>query len=422
MVEASAEIQHAFRPVVYRDSIEYPESGSVLRVLSADEKGIHGRNPSGVVIDELHTFTTRKQQEFYIGATTAMGGRSNPLLMMISSAGWNRQSVCFELHEYAAQLRAGLRDDPSFLSVCYGAPETADWTDRAVWKQANPALSGPEKFLSLEYLENEFRQAEAMPACQNAFRTFFLNQWVGQRDRFLDLHVWDASRGHTTTLADLDGRTGCIGLDLSAISDLTAMALVVPCRSTTDGWDVFLKCYLPDDALPGHRHEALYRQCEREGLLTLTPGNVVDYRVVERDILQLRTRVSIQGVNIDMRFQRISTATHLSDHGLDVLQMSQTHASFAAPMKALERHVKAGTLHYGGHPLLRMAIDHLVVDIDSHGDAKPSKTRAHEKIDPAVALLMALELAIRHMAPPQPQYAMYFFGPPRLPRGGWRSR
>ena len=353
LVESSPEIQQAFRPIVYRDSIEYPETGSVLRVLSADEKGIHGRNPSALVLDEVHTFTTRKQKEFYIGATTAMGARANPLTVMISSAGWDKQSVCFELHRYAAELRAGLRSDPSFLSVFYGAPENADWTDRAVWRAANPALSGKDAFLSMQYLEDEFRQAEALPSRQNAFRIYFLNQWVGQENRFIDLHVWDASAGHPTTLADLDGRSGFGGLDLSAISDLTAAAILVPCRGTPDAWDIHLKCYLPEASLAGHRHEAAYRQYQRDGWLTLTSGEVIDYRFVESDLIGLSKRLQLKGVNIDARFQGIQTGTVLTEQGLDMREMPQTHAAFAAPMRELERLVKAGKLHHGGNPILR---------------------------------------------------------------------
>ncbi|MBA3639349.1 MAG: hypothetical protein H0W53_08705 [Acidobacteria bacterium] len=234
LVEGSPEILQAFRPIIYRDSIEYPETGSVLKVLSADEKGIHGRNPSGLVLDELHTFSTRKEREFFIGATTAMGARTTPLTVLISSAGFAKDSICYELHTYAAEIRSGVRDDPSFLSVHFGASEKDDWTDRDVWRKANPALSGPAPFLSMQYLEDEFRQAEAMPSRQNAFRTFFLNQWVGQENRFIDLHLWDASIGHPTTDADLPGRTGYVGIDVASVDDLTVAALLMPCRENAD--------------------------------------------------------------------------------------------------------------------------------------------------------------------------------------------
>lgn len=408
MVEASPEIREAFNPVVYRDAIEIPETNSVLRVLSADEKNIHGRNPSALILDELHTFTSRKQREFFIGATTAMGARSNPLTVMITTSGFDKSSVAYELHQYAHEIRTGIRQDPSFLSCYWGAPEEADWTDRNVWRAANPALSGRGAFLSMEYLEAEFLQAEAMPSRQNAFRTFFLNQWVGQEERFIDLNVWDTSQGHRTSLEDTTGRTGYIGLDLSAVSDLTARVLVLPCRETEGAWDVQMACYLPEASLDGHKHSDLYRHYKAGGWLTTTPGDVIDYRYVETEILALAKRLNVRAINVDTRFQGIQVATQLKEHRIDVREFPQTHAAFAAPMKELERLLKAGRLHHGGNPILRWAMDHLVVDIDSHGDAKPSKTRAMEKIDPVVGLLMAIDLAIRQQTvkPREPQ--MFF--------------
>jgi phage terminase large subunit-like protein len=184
--------------------------------------------------------------------------------------------------------------------------------------------------------------------------------------------------------------------------------MVLPCRETDGAWDVYLKSYLPVAALTEHRHADLYRQFRDGGWLTITSGEVVDYRFVETDILDFARRLTVRGVNVDTRFQGIQVATQLQERGLDVREFPQTHASFAAPMKELERLVKTGRLHHGGNPILRWAMDHLVVDIDSHGDAKPSKTRASEKIDPVVALTMALDLAIRQ-PPREPQFQMFIF-------------
>ena len=248
LCSSSPEIQQAFRPIIYRDSIEYPETGSVLRVLSADEKGIHGRNPSALVLDELHTFTTRKQREFYIGATTAMGARTNPLTVLISSAGWDKTSICYELHQDAAEIRAGLRADPSFLSVLDALPRMLTGRIARCGKRRIRRCAGHGHSYRSNIWETEFLQADAMPARQNAFRVFFLNQWVGQEHRFIDMHTWDARTGHATTLADLDGRTGFIGLDLGAISDFTAAALLVRCRQDPESWDVFVRAYLPEDS------------------------------------------------------------------------------------------------------------------------------------------------------------------------------
>ncbi len=175
----------------------------------------------------------------------------------------------------------------------------------------------------------------------------------------------------------------------------------------TRTWDVHLKCYLPESALEKHRHADLYRQFQAGGWLTLTPGEIVDYRFLETDLAALARRLPIRAVHIDARFQGVQVATNLKERGLDVREMSQTHAAYAAPMRELERLVKDGRLHHGGNPVLRWAIDHLVVDIDSNGDAKPSKIRGHEKIDPVVGVLMALDLAIRQGPQREPQIMVF---------------
>ena len=130
-------------------------------------------------MDEVHTLTTPRQREFFAGAMTAQGARSNPVALLITTAGESREGPAWDLHRYTAEIRAGLRSDPSFLSVYYGLPEGADWKDSRLWSQANPAMIGKDAFLSLEYLQSEFRQAEAMPAKEAAFQRLYLNEVAG---------------------------------------------------------------------------------------------------------------------------------------------------------------------------------------------------------------------------------------------------
>jgi phage terminase large subunit-like protein len=183
MVEASPELRAQLK--VYKDVLFDQETLSTFRVLSADVPTKHGLNPHGVVIDELHA---HKSREIWDVMTTAQGTRREPLRLAITTAGFDRESLCYELHVYGQDVRNGVRDDPSFFSVHYGAADGADWTDREVWRKVNPALGD---FLHEEYLEEEFRQALASPARQNTFRRLYLNQWVEQRVRWLDLEVWD---------------------------------------------------------------------------------------------------------------------------------------------------------------------------------------------------------------------------------------
>ena len=189
------------------------------------------------------------------------------------------------------------------------------------------------------------------------------------------------------------------GLDVGAVSDLTPLLWAVPCRSVDGAWDLLMRCFLPETALTYSRNKDLYRSWRDAGWLTVTPGEVVDYRQVTDAILADARRLDIQRLTIDAKFQGIQIATTLADQGIRVAEMSQTHTAFAAPMRELERLVKAGTLHHGGNPILRWCMSNLVVRMDQDGGMKPDKRRSHEKIDAVVSLAMALDGAVRQPLP-----------------------
>jgi phage terminase large subunit-like protein len=286
-----------------------------------------------------------------------------------------------------------------------------------VWKQANPALTGRDRFLSMEYLENEFRLAEALPARQNAFRQLFLNQWVSQEDRWIDMALWQQCHGHPIVASDCDGRKIFGGLDLSAVSDLTALIWLTPCRVTDGAYDVHARFFLPESALERHRNADLYRCFNRDGWLTVTPGNVIDYRLVQAAVVEASKRSELSSLNIDARFQGIQVATTLADQGITTTEMAQTHAAYAASMREFERLLKAGRLHHGGNAVLRWMAENVVVKLDSNGDLKPDKARSHEKIDGICAVAMALDGVIRAQQKREPSFQMIFLGggPSRWP-------
>jgi phage terminase large subunit-like protein len=307
-------------------------------------------------------------------------------------------------------LRAGLRVDPSFLSVYYGAPEGADWKDRATWHLANPALSGPDAFLSLDNLEAEFRMAEALPSREAAFKQLYLNQWMQHENRWIDLGKWDASAGHVTTEADTAGRVAFGGLDVAVVNDLMVVAYALPCPSTEGAFDLFVRCYLPAGTLASHHNQALYQQYERAGYLTVVPGDVIDHGIVEADILRDAQRMTLRALNIDARFQGAQLLRSLQDKGLTVTEMPQTHAAYAEPMREFERLLQAGKLHHGGHPILRWMAENVIVKVDGNGDMRPDRARSREKIDGVVAAVMALDAAIRQPTPKAPEYQILIYG------------
>jgi phage terminase large subunit-like protein len=184
------------------------------------------------------------------------------------------------------------------------------------------------------------------------------------------------------------------------VSDLTPLVWVVPCRHTEGAWDVFVRVFLPEAALHNSRNADLYRSWRDAEWLTLTPGDVVDYRRVTEAILADARQLDIRRLTIDAKFQGVQIAQTLADQGVPVMEMPQTHTAFAAPMKELGHLLKSGMLHHGANPILRWCLANLVVKADHDGGLKPDKRRSHEKIDAVVGVAMALDGVVR-----QPMHA-----------------
>ena len=204
---------------VYRREIRVPKLNGIYRVLSADAPTKHGLNAHGVIFDELHAQPNR---ELWDVLATSMGSRRQPMLVMITTAGYDRESICWEMHQYAQQVLRGDVDDPSFFAYIAAAEQEDDWTSPATWAKANPGLGVTVK---RDYLEAEAQRAKQVPAYQNTFRRLHLNQWTSQESRWLDMTAWDRCGGE---LPDLSGRVCYGGLDLASTTDIAALSLVFP--------------------------------------------------------------------------------------------------------------------------------------------------------------------------------------------------
>ena len=403
MIEASPEIHATCHPRIYRDVIEIPATHSIYRVLSSDAPRKHGLNPSGVIVDELHVQPNR---ELWDAMSTAGGTRREPLTLAMTTAGFDRHSIAFELHEYARQIREGTIHDPTFFSKDYGAPDDADWTDRAVWRAANPALGA---FLSDEFLEQEFIQAAALPARQNTFRRLYLSQWTEQSTRWIDLAAWDACSAPVDRAA-LKGRRCFAGLDLASTTDLSAVVLVFP---ADDGSvDVLPFFFLPEDGLHDRalRDHVPYTQWRDAGLLITTSGNVIDYDVIRAQMRTLAAEYAIAAIHFD-RWNASQLIHELQTDGAVCAAMGQGFASLTAPTRELETRILSRRLRHGGHPILRWMAASVAAEQDAAGNIKPSKSKSTARIDGIVALIMALDGVLRGPAPTTSIYEHPNFDP-----------
>ena len=363
-----------------------PSTASFYRVLSADHATKHGFNAHGIIFDELHT---QPNSKLYDVLSTSGGTRSQPLLFAITTAGYDRNSVCWHMHEHAKQILDGVIEDPSFYPVIYSLDEGDDWQDEKNWYKANPALG---TFRKVEEMREYFERAKQMPIFQNTFRRLYLNQWTRQEDRWLDLSAWDACAGEIF-VDDIEGEAAWAGLDLASTTDIAAFVVVVP---NGDGYDVLPYFFVPEERIHERatRDRVPYDVWERQGFIEATPGNVIDYRYVRKRINEIGQIYNIREIAFD-RWGATEIIQYLEEDGFTVVQFGQGFASMANPTRELLRLVLDKQLRHGGNPVLRWMADNVTVKQDPAGNVKPDKGNSTEKIDGIVALIMALDRALR---------------------------
>lgn len=389
MVEASPELSK--RSNVYKRSIFVGESLSSYKVLSADAPTKHGLNAHGIIFDELHVQPNR---ELWDVLTTSTGARRQPLTVAITTAGFDRNSICYEQHEYGRQVLEGVIEDPTYFAYIASADEQDDWTSPATWAKANPSLGQTVK---LDYLEQECRKAQASPAYQNTFRRLHLNQWTQQETRWLDLRAWDKC-GAPFDAKLLEGATCYGGLDLASSSDIAAFVLDFPNEAGEEETHTILPFFwIPQDNLVerARKDRVPYDAWQRAGLIRTTPGNVIDYGRIVRDIEELAEVYNIREIAFD-RWGAFQVSQQLEGAGMTMVGFGQGFQSMSGPTKELLRLVLDGKVRHGGNAVLRWMADNVVVSSDPSGNVKPNKQKSREKIDGIVAGIMALDRAMRH--------------------------
>ena len=360
------------------------------QVLSAEVTSKHGLNVSGLVLDEVHAQPNRK---LYDVLTKGSGdAREQPLYFLITTAGNDTNSICYELHQKALDIIEGRKVDPTFYPVIYGAPESADWTSPAVWKEANPSLGDT---ITMEKVQAACESAKQNPAEENSFRQLRLNQWVKQAIRWMPMDKWDAC-DFVVNEDELAGRVCYGGLDLSSTTDITAFVLVFPPLDEEDKYHILPYFWIPEENvdLRVRRDHVPYDLWEKQGNLMTTEGNVVHYGYIEKFIEKLNERFNIREIAYD-RWGAVQMVQNLEGMGFTVVPFGQGFKDMNPPTKELMKLTLEKRIAHGGHPVLRWMMDNIFIKTDPAGNIKPDKEKSTEKIDGVVATIMALDRAIR---------------------------
>lgn len=388
---------------IWRNNINVPLTGSKFEPLGADFNTMDGLNPSGAIIDELHKHKNRGVWDVLI---TALGSRRQPLIFVITTSGFDENTICYEQHDHARQILEGVITDERFFAFVASldipddkdSEEGDDWTDENCWIKANPNLGVSIK---KEYLREQRDTALVQPASQNAFLRLHCDIWTEQDVRAIDIKKWNACI-EKIEIKKLLGRACYGGLDLASSVDLAAFVLCFPPQDEKE-----LTKFLPFFWIPKanitrrvERDRVPYDVWTRQGYITATEGDVIDYKFIKKKVKSLGELFDIKEIAYD-RWGATQLSQDFIDEGFEVIPFGQGFASMAGPTKEFLKLIAESKIVHGGNPVLRWMARNMRVKQDEAGNMKPDKGKSREKIDGMVAAIMALDRAIRNEAATQ---------------------
>jgi phage terminase large subunit-like protein len=396
MVELSPVLRRRLRVFKGMRRIVNPPTASFFAVTAGDALGALGESPHGAYIDEL---LAQPNRELYDALRTGFGARSQPLLMLVTTADNDPAGFAAAERAWSERVAEDPELDRARLVVLHTVPPELDWADEETWGMANPAL---DDYLDRRVLRDECRKAIGNPAAERAFRQYRLNQQSQQSGRAVDLSRWDAAPLITR---ELRARMCFAGLDLASTIDLASYALDFP--DGEGGHDVLWRAFAPESAITqlDRRTGGRASVWRADGLLTVTEGNVIDYEAIKVALRTDAETYDLREVAFD-RWGATQLASELIEEGFPLVQVGQGFASMSGPTKEFLRLVAAGLYRHGGNPLIRWQAANLVTRTDPGGNVKPDKSKSTDKIDSIVAGVMALDRALRNAAkPPEEDYA-----------------
>jgi phage terminase large subunit-like protein len=370
--------------------VNYTNAG-IYQVLSADVGNKHGFSVSGLVFDEIHNQPNRKLYDVLTKGSS--DARSNPLHCIITTAGTDRNSICYELHTKAQDILDGRRIDPSFYPVVYSLPDDWDWEDEENWYKVNPSLGYT---ITIDRMRDAFLEAKQNPADEITFRWLRLNQWVNSTTAWIPDAVY-MQGNKPIDLRLLEGRDCYAGLDLSSTDDITAFVMMFPPRTEDEGYIMLPFFWIPEDTIPKRVRKASvpYDVWHRQGYINATEGNVIHYGFIEKFIEELGKKYHIKEIAFD-RWGAVQMSQNLTGAGFTLVDFGQGYKDMSPASKEFFKLMMEGKIIHGGNPVMRWMAGNVVIETDPAGNIKPNKAKSPEKIDGIVAAVMALDRCVRH--------------------------
>lgn len=362
---------------VLKKSIFHNRSFSAFQLLHSRADNLDGLNVHFAIVDELHAHKTRA---LYDVLETAMGARTQPILWMITTAGFDLSGICYEVRNYLRKILEGVHKDDTFFGMIFTIDKDDEWDDPEAWAKANPNLG---KGLSLNYLRSMAIKAKATPTAMNNFLTKHLNVWCRAGDQFFSLKHWDNCEKREIDFDDYIGCPMFLAVDAASKIDMAALVAFI---ETPDGTLILPKFYLPEDTIHTSGNSQ-YEGWVKEGYLTETPGEVIDQDWIIKDALELISKYQLRAFSKDP-FQLTKFSTDIEKHGIEMVEYKQSTLNLSEPMREFDANIREQKIIHDGNPILKWMISNVVAKEDANENVFPRKEVPQNKIDGAVCCIM----------------------------------
>ena len=365
----------------YRDKIKFDATNSEILVTAADASKLDGLNSSMYCVDELEEAINGKVWNVL---ETSQGMRTQPLAIAICTAGFNLTSFCYEMRQSNIEVLQGTKEDDSMFSAIYELDKDDDYKDPSVWVKANPNLDVTVKS---EYLAQQIRKAENNPSLKTSVLTKLFNCWLSSSEEWINSKYIVAAQQEWKYEDFGNDGIAYLGVDLGSTGDLTCVSVLIP----IDEKFYFRNYYfIPQEKLETQNpNMELYRMFQQQGDLIVTPGNVTDYDYVLNKIMKINDEVSVAQVSYD-RWSATQFCINATEQGLNMVPFSMSIGSLNRPTKEIARLILSGKVVMYPNKLDNFCFDNVVIKRDWNDNERPIKDNYENKIDGAVAMIIAL--------------------------------
>jgi phage terminase large subunit-like protein len=361
--------------------------------ITADAGKQHGLNVSFAILDEIHTWPLQQGMDLFEAISTSQGARENPLLISITTADHNRDSLCNRKVSYAQQVASGKVDDPTFLPVLYYLTIDDDWEDEDNWKAVNPNLGVS---VNMDFYHKEFNKAKNDPMYENSFKRLYLNIQTRAETKFLDYNIWDQSADPEACSVEALAKSDCYaGLDLAFKTDLCAFVLVFPLNGK---YHVKTLMWIPEE----HKEIEFYQSTgwlNSKEIIT-TSGNGIDFAQIKKDILEFIAPYNVVEMGYDPRFATELCQSLYNEHNLPVVEVPQTVRYLSEPLKSIQASILDRKFVHDGNNCASWQVGNATAKTDEAGNIKlikpQGKDRTLAKVDFVAALSIAYSCLLRN--------------------------